>query len=98
MIDQDDVDLRHVTELHDRIAVPVQIFDTSGVEVDLLHQRAAAALNDVPFNLVPHTVRVDDDAAVVRDGDLFHGHLSGRTIHFHVRNLRDDGACQSGDG
>src|SRR5215510_5051440 len=98
MVDEDDVDRRHVAELHDGIAVPVQILDTGGVEVDLLHQRPAASLNDVAFNLIPHAVTVDDDAAVVRDGDRVDRHLSRRPIHLYVRDLCHDGACQSGDG
>src|SRR5262245_16341704 len=68
VVDKNDLDLRHVAELDDWVCAPVQILDAGGVEVDLFHQRPAASLNDVALNLIAHTVRVDDDAAVVRDG------------------------------
>src|SRR5579862_2575064 len=46
-IGQHDIDLGNLLEADDWITIPVQIFLSRGIELDLLEQRSAYALQDV---------------------------------------------------
>src|ERR1041384_1192437 len=51
-IDQDDVDPGNVGESNHGISAPIEGVDTSGVEFDFFHKRAADALNNISLNQV----------------------------------------------
>src|SRR5207302_10247861 len=51
----------------DRVARAVDAADRIAIELDLLANRARDALHDVAFDRVAQTLRIDDQAAIVRD-------------------------------
>ena len=64
------VDLRHRLHPHDRVAVEVLGDDLAAVaEHDLAPGGGAERVDEAAFDLGADQVRVDDDAAVQREGD-----------------------------
>src|SRR5256885_4699049 len=90
-VDQRDLDLWNLFVAQNRIARPIEILDSRGIELYLFHERAAGALNDVAFNLILQAVGIDDQAAIVRDADFLDGHLAARSIDFDFRDHGDHG-------
>ena len=63
-VDQLGLDLRHLAEAQDGIAVPVDRGDAVLVEPDLLLQRPAQRLHDAAFELVARAVGIDHQAGI----------------------------------
>src|SRR6185437_10013646 len=90
MVDQREVDLlRCFGDVEDRIGLPVDAGDVLAVELDLFPQRAGNALYDVALDALLQAVRIDDLAAVVRDGEPLRPDLAGRAVDVHLRDHGD---------
>src|SRR5882757_9809128 len=71
-VDEDDVDGGHFVKPHhrvrrrrmERVLLPIEARHAAFVELHLLFQRAADALDDVALDLVAQAVGVDDQSAV----------------------------------
>src|SRR5207302_3825919 len=58
---------RSVLYLQDRVARPVDAVDRIAIELDLLVNCARDALHDIALYRVAQALRIDDQAAIVRD-------------------------------
>jgi len=56
---------------------------------DLLGERAARALDDIAFDAAPQPVRVDDQPAIMRDGEFARPHLAIAPIDLDLGDDRD---------
>ena len=87
-VDERDLDLREFGEAKDLVALPILACRDPPIELNLFLERAADAVNDVALDLGLETVRVDDDADVVRDDDACHPYLSGLLVHLQLDDRR----------
>src|SRR3954447_19611435 len=55
-VDKYDLDLGNLGEGQDRVRLPVAAGDAVLVERDFLQKRAAERLDDIPFDLIAHTI------------------------------------------
>jgi hypothetical protein len=80
-VDEHDVDgLGRFGNVEDRIGEPVGAGHLGAVEGDLLRQGAAGALDDVALDAASEPVRVDDQPAIVGDGEFASPNLAGAAI------------------
>jgi len=99
MVDQDDVDrLGRIPDLRDRIAQPVDARHPIAVEAHFFEQGARQAVHDVALDGVAQPFRIDDQAAVVRDGDPPRPDPPGLLLDLDVGDRRDDRAAALGVG
>src|SRR5262249_36660245 len=71
-VDQFDIDFGHFAELQDRVGFPIERGDAI-VETDLFLQYPARRLNDPAFELIDHTVRIDDQTGMSRAPNVVQG-------------------------
>ena len=89
--DQHDLDVRNLLEADDRVAVPIEIFLSRGIEFHFFQERPAHCLQDVSFDLVFQPIGIDDQAAIVPQGNFLYGHLASRFVDFDFRDGRNHG-------
>ena len=88
VVQQHDVDrLGRLGDVEDRVGEPIGAGDLGTVEGDLLRERAAAALDDVAFDAAAQPVGIDDQPAIMRDGEFARLHLAGAAVDL---DLGDD--------
>ena len=87
-VDQHDVDgLRSIGDVEDRIGEPIGAGHLRAVEGDLLGEGAAGVLDDIAFNAASEPVGVNDQPAIVGDGEFASPDLAGAAVDL---DLGDD--------
>src|SRR5262249_30122885 len=90
MVDQHHLNrLRRLGDVEDRVGHPVDAGHVLSVELDLLPQRAADALNNVAFDRMRQTIGIDDLATVVGDRELARPDFPGLPVDFDLRYHSD---------
>ena len=82
------LDLRHLGEAQDRIALPVERRDPVALHAHLLLQRHAGRLHDAALELVARTIRIDHQARIGGAPDAAQPHL---LIDLHLHRDRGIG-------
>src|SRR5262249_43047185 len=99
MVDQHHLDrLWRLGDVEDRVGHPVHAGHVLSVELDLLPQRAADALNNVAFDRMRQPIGIDDLAAVVGDRELARPDFAGLPVDFDLRYHSDARAVALGIG
>ena len=94
VVDEHDVDrLGRVLDVEDRVARPIDARHPVALEAHFLEQHARQAVHDVAFDGVAQAFRVDDQAAVVRDGEFLRPDAAGLALDFHLGNHRHQRAA-----
>src|SRR5262245_21921937 len=90
MVDQHHLNrFRRLGDVEDRVGHPVDAGHVLSVELDLLPQRAADALNDVAFDRMRQTIGIYDLATVVGDRELARPDFAGLPVDFGPRYRSD---------
>jgi len=87
-VQQHDVDcFGRLGDVEDRVARPIDTRHLGAVEGDLLGQGAVRALHDITVDAAPEPVGVDDQPAIMGDGEFARPHLAGMAVNL---DLGDD--------
>src|SRR6185437_552033 len=91
MIEEDDIDLlRRLGDVEDRIALPVDARHLLLIEAHFFPETAARRLDDIAFYRIMQERRVDDAAAVMRDGEALRARLAATAIDLNFGRNRND--------
>src|SRR5690606_12395335 len=85
-IHQNDLNVRHFSEIDNRVSAPLEIHNPPPIKMHGFFQDSTDRLNDVAMNLMTHTRWIDDHAGILPNHDRINPDTSRLLMNRKINN------------